>query len=74
MPKLKPAQWRELCKGLKSFGFDGPYQSGKHPFMIKGDLSLTIPNPHSQNISVDLLSRILRQANISRNNWIKSAQ
>ena len=74
MPKLKPIQWRELIKGLKKLGFDGPYQSGKHPYMLKGDLSLTVPNPHSQSVSVDLLSRILRQANISRNSWVKITQ
>ncbi len=60
MPKLRPISWRELVKRLKNFGFEGPYQSGKHPYMIKGDLVLTIPNPHSEDISLDLLSRILR--------------
>ena len=48
MPKLKPISWRDLVKQLKFFGFDGPYQSGKHPYMIKCDLTLTIPNPHDR--------------------------
>ena len=26
-------------------GFNGPYQEGKHPYMIKGNISITIPNP-----------------------------
>jgi len=72
MPKLKPITWQALVRGLKNFGFDGPYQSGKHPYMIKDELSLTIPNLHSKEISVDLLSRILRQAGINRSHWIKN--
>jgi hypothetical protein len=43
---------------------------GKHLFMIKGTLRLTIPNPHKEAIGSDLLVRILRQADISREEWI----
>jgi hypothetical protein len=39
--------------------------------MIKGDLVLTILNPHKKEISVDLLSRILKQADIKRQEWPK---
>ncbi|MCE5337608.1 MAG: type II toxin-antitoxin system HicA family toxin [Methanomicrobiaceae archaeon] len=56
-------------KNLQALGFEGPYQGGKHPFMVRGDLVLTIPNPHRSEISVDLLIRILRQAGISREEW-----
>lgn len=38
--------------------------------MIKGGLVLTIPNPHQGVVSPDLLSRILRQAGISRDEWL----
>lgn len=71
MAKLTPTSWSNLVKKLKQFGFDGPYRGGKHPYMVKGDLVLTIPNPHRKEISVDLLVRILRQANIDRNRWIE---
>jgi len=71
MPKLKPVSWYELVKKLKKFGFEGPFQVGKHPYMIKGNLTLTIPNPHPKDISVDLLSRILKQAGINKKDWIK---
>jgi predicted RNA binding protein YcfA (HicA-like mRNA interferase family) len=54
---------------LRSTGFDGPYSGGKHPFMIKGDLTLTLPNPHQGDIGRELLARILRQAGISREEW-----
>jgi hypothetical protein len=39
--------------------------------MVKGGLVLTIPNPYKKEISVDLLIRILRQANIEKEEWIK---
>jgi len=38
--------------------------------MIKGDLVLTLPNPHKKEISVDLLKRILTQAEIERDTWL----
>jgi hypothetical protein len=39
--------------------------------MIRGDLVLAIPNPHRPEIGVDLLIRILRQAGISREDWLQ---
>jgi hypothetical protein len=38
--------------------------------MIRGDLVLSVPNPHRSEISVDLLVRILRQAGIPREDWL----
>ena len=70
MPKLSPVSWQVFVKKLRSRGFDGPYQEGKHPYMIKGNISITIPNPHDGQIGVDLLRRILNQAGISRTDWI----
>lgn len=71
MPRLTPVSWQELIQGLKHFGYEGPYFGGKHYFMIRGALRLTIPNPHKSEISVDLLSRILKQADIARDDWLK---
>ena len=70
MPKLSPVSWKDLVKRLRKLGFKGPYEGGKHPFMIKDDLTLTIPNPHRGDISVDLLKRILRRADVTRDGWI----
>jgi len=72
LPKLAPVSWSVLVKRLNKLGFEGPYSGGKHPFMVKNDLVLTIPNPHKAVISVDLLSRILRQAKISREEWLNN--
>jgi len=69
MPKLSPVSWREFVHRLQSLGFEGPYSGSKHPYMLKEDVVLTIPNPHREEIGVDLLSRLLRQAEISRREW-----
>lgn len=39
--------------------------------MIREDLVLTIPNPHRKEIGVDLLRRLLKQAEISREEWLE---
>ena len=72
MPKLGPVSWREVVRRLKIFGFEGPYQGGKHPYMVKHDLVLTLPNPHRGEVSADLLMRILRQAGVSRSEWLQA--
>ncbi|MCE5267541.1 MAG: type II toxin-antitoxin system HicA family toxin, partial [Planctomycetaceae bacterium] len=56
-------------RALRAAGFDGPYSGGKHPFMLKADVTLTLPNVHHGDIGRELLSRILRQAGISREQW-----
>ena len=68
--KVRAISFLELTQNLKKFGFKGPYSGGKHLFMIKGNLRLTLPNPHRKEINQDLLLRILKQANISREEWI----
>jgi predicted RNA binding protein YcfA (HicA-like mRNA interferase family) len=71
MPAFGPVSRKDLICRLRSLGFDGPYVGGKHSFMVKGDLTLTIPNPHKGDIGRELLARILRQAGISRREWEK---
>ena len=69
MQKLIPVSFNELVRKLKKFGFEGPYGGGKHLYMIKGDLRLTVPNPHGKEIGVDLLMRVLKQANVTKEEW-----
>ncbi len=54
---------------LRNLGFDGPYSGGRHLYMTKGSHTLAIPNPHRTDISKHLLSEILRQAEISTDEW-----
>ena len=70
MSRLIPVSWKEFVKKLRKIGFEGPYQEGKHPYMIKSDLVLTIPNPHKKDIGINLLARILKQADISKDDWL----
>lgn len=70
MAELSPVSWTNLVRQLRKLGFDGPYQGGKHPYMIKGNLVLTIPNPHRRDIGVALLSRILRRAGVTKEDWL----
>ena len=37
--------------------------------MVKGNRRLTLPGAHGADISVDLLVRILAQADIARDDW-----
>ena len=71
MPSFGPIKRKDLLRALKQAGFEGPHAGGKHEFLVKGNLRLTIPNPHQGEIGKDLLSRILKQASISREEWEK---
>jgi len=71
VPAFGSIKRKDLIRSLKQAGFDGPHAGGKHEFMVKGNLRLTLPNPHQGEISKDLLSRIIKQAGISRGDWGK---
>ena len=73
MAKLSAISWQSLVRRLKKFGFEGPYQGGRHPYMLNGDLVLALPNPHRKEIGVELLTRILKQAGISRDQWVRGS-
>jgi predicted RNA binding protein YcfA (HicA-like mRNA interferase family) len=69
MPPWGPVSRRKLVTSLRRLGFTGPYSGGRHQFMARGELVLTIPNPHSGDIGVGLLGVVLRQAGITRAAW-----
>lgn len=69
MPRFGPVRHRDLIGYLKRLGFEGPYSGGKHQFMAKGNLTLRVPNPHGVDIGKELLIRILKQANITKEQW-----
>ena len=71
MPHFGPIKRRDLIRYLGQLGFEGPYSGGKHQFMIKGEITLRLPNPHRSDIGKELLARILRQARINREEWEK---
>ena len=71
MPYFGQISWRDLVKALQDAGFEGPYPGKRHPYMIRGTLKMIIPNPHKGIIDVSFLHRLLRQAEISREEWEK---
>jgi len=71
MPRLGPIKRKDLVRHLRRLGFDGPFSGARHQFMVNGDITIRIPNPHQGDIGKELLSRILRQAGIGRDDWEK---
>jgi hypothetical protein len=69
VPPFGPVKRQDLIRHLRKLGFNGPYSGEKHQFMIKGDITLRLPNPHRSDIGKELLARILRQARVNRDEW-----
>jgi predicted RNA binding protein YcfA (HicA-like mRNA interferase family) len=72
MPSLNPVSRRELVRKLKRLSFEGPFAGGKHQWMRRGGLRLTIPNPHEGAIDPGLIRRILHQAGITLEEWVNA--
>jgi len=70
LSRLAPVSHRELIRRLRKLGFEGPYRGTKHPYMVKGEIVVTIPNPHGGTIGAKLLAIILREAGIERDEWL----
>ena len=70
--RLTPVTRRELIKRLRNLGWDGPLSGGKHQFMVKGAMKLPIPNPHGGVLSVGMVSEILMETGISREEWLSA--
>ena len=69
MPRLGPVKRKDLIRHFRQLHFEGPFSGGRHQFMVKGDITVRIPNPHKDDIGKELLARILRQAGISQEEW-----
>jgi predicted RNA binding protein YcfA (HicA-like mRNA interferase family) len=69
MPAFAPIRRRKLVQSLRRLGFEGPFTGGRHQFMVRDDVTVRVPNPHRGDIGVELLSGILRQAGVSREEW-----
>ena len=70
--RLIPISRRKFIKRLKGLGFDGPHAGTRHAYMVKGPHQVRVPDPHEGDIGVEQLSRILKQADISRDEWLGS--
>ena len=72
MTKLRAISRSKLIKRFQELGFEGPFSGGRHFFMSRGEIDVRIPNPHEGDISIDLLARILKQAGVTRREWLRS--
>jgi predicted RNA binding protein YcfA (HicA-like mRNA interferase family) len=71
MPPFGPIKRADLIHYLRKAGFEAPQSGGKHQHMKRGNVKVTLPNPHVGEIGKSLLARILRDALISREEWEK---
>ena len=69
MPPFGPIKRSDLVRYLRRLDFAGPYSGGRHELMIRGDITIHLPNPHKSDVGQELLARILRQAQITRSEW-----
>lgn len=69
MPPFRPVKRNDLIRYLRQAGFEGPFSGSRHQFMLKNDITVRIPNPHSGDIGRELLIRILKQADMSKEEW-----
>jgi len=71
MPPYGPISRRDLIAALRRAGFEGPWPSSKHQYMLRHSQRVTLPNPHRGDVGTNLLAKILRQAAIDREQWNK---
>jgi len=69
MPPFGPISRQKLIAYLRQAGFEGPVAGSRHAMMWRESRRVAIPNPHRGEIGRDLLARILRQAEITREEW-----
>ena len=68
--RLVPVTRTNLIKRFKQLGWEGPRPGGDHDFMVKGKQKARIPNEHRRDIGRGLLWAVLKEANISRDEWL----
>ncbi len=70
MPKLSPINAKKLIKILEKQGFKAVHQKGSHVRLIHQDGRRTsVPVHAGEKVGVGLLRKILRDCNITRNEF-----
>ena len=70
MPKLSPISAKALIKLLEKQGFEVVHQKGSHVRLKHADgRRTTVPMHSGENVGVGLLRKILRDTNISRDEF-----
>jgi predicted RNA binding protein YcfA (HicA-like mRNA interferase family) len=72
MTKLKPLPAKKVIKALEKIGFKQIRQKGSHLFLEHPDGRTTIiPIHSSKDIKINLIEKILKDIEISRDEWIE---
>ena len=70
MPKFPGLSGKEKVRALEKLGFHVARQSGSHILMRKGEKGCVVPN--HKEVKVGTVNGVLRQANISPEDFQKS--
>ena len=65
-----PVSRMKLIRRLKDIGFEGPFPGSDHDYMVRGDNFVRIPNSHRREVGANLIAEILREGDISRDEWL----
>ncbi len=71
MPRLVPLKPEEIIKKLRKLWYEWPESWGRHLHMIKWPNIIPIPKHWWSEIWVGLISKIIKEVWISRNEWIE---
>lgn len=71
MTKIKSLSHKKIIKALEKVGFQPIRQTGSHLFMKNPDGRTTIIPIHSKEVKVEIINAILKEAKISRDEWIE---
>jgi hypothetical protein len=67
-----PVSRAKLIRRLKKIGFEGPFPGSDHDYMVRGDNFVRIPNDHGREIGANLISEILMEGGVSRDEWLSA--
>jgi predicted RNA binding protein YcfA (HicA-like mRNA interferase family) len=71
MPKLTPLKASEVMRKLRALGYVGPVPGGRHVHMVHYASKKIIPIPvhGNKDIGIGLLRKILRDADVTVEEW-----
>lgn len=67
-----PVSRAKLIRRLKKIGFEGPFPGSDYDYMVRGDNFVRIPNEHRREIGANLISEILQEGGVSRDEWLSA--
>jgi predicted RNA binding protein YcfA (HicA-like mRNA interferase family) len=72
MTRLLPVSGKEMCKILEKLGFKKIHQVGSHVRYVHSDGRRTVVSVHgNEELSVGLIKEIMRQVELSREDYEK---